>query len=954
MVQTARSQHSRHYPHRWQALTLGLTLVATPAAAQITPDDTLGTEQSQVNQNVTIRGRSGDRITGGARRGANLFHSFQAFNVNEGQRVYFTNPAGVRTILSRVTGTDVSDILGTLGVEGSANLFLLNPNGIIFGRNARLDITGSFLASTGEQFSFAAGERFSATTPQIPTPLTVSAPIGVQYGNTPGSIIATGTASPISSLAPNLKVENGQTLALLGGDLQLDHVVLSAPGGRIALAAAKSGAIELNATDSLSFRFPVQTQRGDIRLNDSQLKVLADQNGDIDIYARSLALNQSRLFAGIASDQGKPENVSGDITLDATDTVLLSNRSLVSTSVSPENDLFPNIPGIEISAATGNGGNLYVRAAALKVTGGSQLVASSFGTGNAGNVILNIRDLALFTGVVATPNGATSSSAFSRVNQNAQGNGGNVRIAAGSLHLLDGAQISTSTQGQGNAGNVIIHAREQVLLRGRNRSLNHVNTAIFSQVSAGANGNGGDINISAPLLQVSNGAQLRAETAATGNAGSITISVRDRVQLSGSNREGLATAAFSSVERGGNGSAGNIQITTDDLTIREGASLFSRSLGANNPAGNVIIQANRLHLSRGQINAETNSQTGGNINLNISDSINLDNDSRIIASTRLGQGGNITVNQDRAPVDLTMLNRSLITAEATETGSAGNLALNTRRLILTDSAATVSSQQGSAGNLNLTAGEVFLNSSDLTAETAASPTGQSGANINLQDINFLILQNNSLISAEAKNAATGGNVTLDAAAGFLVAAPNQNSDIVASADRGQGGRVTITTEGLFGLEEGRAEPRNLTNDIDVSSNLGLQGTVTINRPDTDPRPGRVELPATLPDISVVQACPNRARPNAAGEFFVTGRGGLPLSPTDRLSGSQLLADWVTVETEPEALPQRSLPAPTTAPAPLVEAQGWIIGAQGEVIFVAQAPSVRASPAPALPHCPIAR
>ncbi|GAB4201719.1 MAG: hypothetical protein Fur006_54480 [Coleofasciculaceae cyanobacterium] len=107
--------------------------VHQPVSAQIIPDETLGTERSR----LTPHNPSTERIEGGARRGANLFHSFQQFNVNEGRGAYFANPVGIENILSRVTGGNPSEILGTLGVLGNANLFFLNPNGIIFGLNTK-------------------------------------------------------------------------------------------------------------------------------------------------------------------------------------------------------------------------------------------------------------------------------------------------------------------------------------------------------------------------------------------------------------------------------------------------------------------------------------------------------------------------------------------------------------------------------------------------------------------------------------------------------------------------------------------------------------------------------------------------------------------------------------------------------------------------------------------------
>ncbi|HEY9607212.1 MAG TPA: DVUA0089 family protein [Allocoleopsis sp.] len=168
----------------------------SPALAQITPDGSLGAETSVVTPNVSIGGLPADRIDGGATRGANLFHSFLEFNVGNGQRVYFANPTGIENILSRVTGNNLSNIFGTLGVNGGANLFLLNPNGIIFGPNAKLDIGGSFVASTADSVVFDNGFAFSATNPQAPPLLTISVPIGLQFGSKAGAIRVQASLSP--------------------------------------------------------------------------------------------------------------------------------------------------------------------------------------------------------------------------------------------------------------------------------------------------------------------------------------------------------------------------------------------------------------------------------------------------------------------------------------------------------------------------------------------------------------------------------------------------------------------------------------------------------------------------------------------------------------------------------------------------------------------------------------
>ena len=162
--------------------------------AQITPDSTLGHENSVVRPNTEINGKLVDLIEGGATRGNNLFHSFLEFNLSEGQAAYFVNPTVIQNIFSRVTGGNPSHLFGTLGVLGNANLFFINPNGIIFGPNASLDIRGSFVGTTAEELIFPDGHKFSANNPEAIPLLTINVQptIGLQFGEDSGSIINAG------------------------------------------------------------------------------------------------------------------------------------------------------------------------------------------------------------------------------------------------------------------------------------------------------------------------------------------------------------------------------------------------------------------------------------------------------------------------------------------------------------------------------------------------------------------------------------------------------------------------------------------------------------------------------------------------------------------------------------------------------------------------------------------
>ncbi|MEL6230160.1 MAG: filamentous hemagglutinin N-terminal domain-containing protein [Cyanobacteria bacterium J06627_3] len=195
--------------------------------AQVMPDETLGNEGS-----LFIDGGVRDRIEGGATRGENLFHSFEEFNVNTGQEVYFANPVGIETILSRVTGTNLSEIDGLLGVDGAANLFLLNPNGIMFGPNAELDIRGSFTASTADTYQFEGAA--DSVDIQGSDFLTMSVPLGVQRGMKPqGDVTNEGS----------LAVDAGQSLTLFG-DTVLSSGSLAAPAGWVEVLGNRVGLID--------------------------------------------------------------------------------------------------------------------------------------------------------------------------------------------------------------------------------------------------------------------------------------------------------------------------------------------------------------------------------------------------------------------------------------------------------------------------------------------------------------------------------------------------------------------------------------------------------------------------------------------------------------------------------------------------------------------------------------
>ncbi|MGI2909406.1 filamentous hemagglutinin N-terminal domain-containing protein [Tolypothrix sp. VBCCA 56010] len=637
-----------------------------PTVAQISPDATLPIN-SRVRQQNNV-----NLIEGGTTAKTNLFHSFETFSIPTGGVAFFNNALNIQNIISRVTGKSISNIDGTIRALGTANLFLINPNGIVFSQNAKLDIGGSFLATTANAIEFGNQGFFSADNPEAPLPLLTINPSALFFNSSATAPIQVNSVAP-SELDPSstftangLRVPDGQNLSLVGGDININGGGLFAFGGRVELGGFRSaGTVKLNGNGSnLSLSFPDGVERSDVSLsNNANVNVRGQDAGSIAINAGNLNLaNQSHILAGIASGLGSAKSIAGNIDINAQAAVNVQNESRIDNSVQPK--------------AIGQSGDININTGSLFLGNDGDLNVSTLGIGNAGNITINAKDTVSFDGASST----SPSAASSDVEPGGVGKAGNISITTGSLSLTNGGSILSFSLSRGDGGNITVNARDTVFFDGL--AISQRGTArsgIFSGIiRAEAVGKGGDISITTGSLTVKNGARLSASTFGRGNAGNINITARDAILFDGVDTPQLMrpSGAFSIVSDTAVGNGGDINITTNALTLRNNAQLNASSAGQGF-AGAIKVDSNFIRLeNQARILARTTSGNGGNITLGIQDLLLLRRGSQISTNAGTaeagGNGGNININAPLGFLLAVKNENSDISANAYE-GSGGKV-----------------------------------------------------------------------------------------------------------------------------------------------------------------------------------------------------------------------------------------------------------------------------------------
>ncbi|MDH5435504.1 MAG: filamentous hemagglutinin N-terminal domain-containing protein [Gammaproteobacteria bacterium] len=881
-----------------KCLFLILIIHIGQAHAVVTTDSTLGTIVNNTGNDFLI--------TAGTKVQSNLFHSFDKFSLATGQSATFVGPAMIDNIVSRVTGGEVSNIDGAINshIQG-ANLWLINPSGVVFGQNASLNLTGSFHVSTADYLVLGSGnDRFYSNKLESSV-LTTAAPTA--FGFLDNSI------APITFEGGLLQLDDEAVFSVVGGDINNTDTTIYVKGGRINLAAvAAAGEVHLDAdgisTEGIS-------EFGDISVTHTtfystrprdgyvlgNIDVSGNSGGKIFIRSGRLEMDNGYMYADTRSDGS-----GGEINMVLDHDLVLKQESLVSTdalssgdggtiNISAENVELRQGGQISVSSGhSGNAGTLNLNATgSITIDGKSQnephlfsdtksaIIADAIRAGHGGNINITTPVLNMSDGAEVTASALRN------------GDAGSIHIDVNELNVLSGAAVYSDTRGEGNAGTITINATNKILITGASEET-HLASAIQSNTYSSGNGGditintseltisdkgwiqadmgdnpksgqpaptsvreGGNILISSNNLSLTGGGQISTTNSAGGTSGVINIDART-VTISGESSDKSQVAGIFSVTNTAN-DGGQIRLNTQQLDMSENGSINTSSLSEGN-AGIITIDTGAAVLTSGARVSSSVGGTGdaGSITLVASDTLQVSGTGSDGVSSGFYTATIVTEGRSASDVS----------------GSGGNISLAANRIVMSDNAAVSARSEGTgdAGRIKLTSDTSIEMYSGASISTEALIGG--GGQIDILTRDLLHMEQASITSSVADGSGNGGNIFIDPI--FIVL---QGSSIKAQAFAGDGGSINMIANYFF------ADGNTV---IDASSEFGVDGNVEVDSPDTDVSGALADLSADFLNASALlrSKCSARSASNESS-LVIKSRGGVPSSPADLMGISVL-------------------------------------------------------------------
>lgn len=881
--------------HRVTIATI-LLAVSVSSHAEISTDGTMGPAVNLTGPDFAITQDLGTRT------GNNLFHSFQRFSIFNGESATFSGDAAINNVIGRVTGGEVSSIDGALrSTIPNADIYLINPSGIMVGENASIDINGSLHISTADYLKLGINGRFDASNPGN-TVLSVAAPSAFGF---------LGAPAGISFDNSSLQTPDGATLTVVGGDIDMQDTTLRSTGGQVNLASVASAGeavITPEGLDTSGFaaqgEIEIRHAGNFFRRRLANIHVSGDSGGVVSIRAGRFIMDNGYIFADNTDGAG------GRIDIQATETVIMKNEALATAD----------------TLGDGSGGTIEVTTVDVVMQDGGVFQTDNYGSGDGGSLTVNASDsvsmagksidelpysgntrAGLYAGNFGTGNGATISvnapvvdiGEDGKIEVNASfndGNAGTLDLNADTLYMHDGGVVQTDTFGAGAAGTV---------------------------------------NINVATAELTDGSSIAATTRGTGSGGTVNVTATDSVTLSGSNDLG-PSGIFTNSFDAGNG--GTVQITTDTLTMTDGSAIQSASSGAiataATTAGNIEVDAGNVSITgQAQISTQTeNAGQAGNITVNATNQLGISSPDDPIQSgifsttTGTGNGGTIALAANSLEMDGGAVNASSnnVGNAGTITAQLGSLDLNNGAQISTSVAGagnggdlgvaasgnaningqsasgfssglySTTADSGTGGDINLSAHTVNIKKQGLitASSTGSGDAGNiniiashsvnlengfirtravtaDGGNISIQASNRLYQLDSEITTSVESGFGDGGNIFIDPE--FVIL---DSSKIVANAYGGDGGNILIITDNFI------ASPDSI---VDASSQYGLDGTVVIKSPEEDLSSDITDEPATYLNVAALLREPCSARRSVnQSSFIVRGRSAIPPGPMIQL------------------------------------------------------------------------